>query len=345
MHIVHSFEELAGVAHRVFLAIGVFDGVHVGHQQVIGRARDDARAAGGASVVLTFDPHPMRVLQPEKAPRLLTATPHKLRLIGALGVDACLVVAFDAAFAQIPPEQFVELVAHQTDQLQEVCVGTRFRFGHRRTGDVRLIEKLGAAHGFAVREIKPVEIGGHIVSSTAIRQQILTGHLDRAAAMLGRPCSVLGTVVAGDGVGRALGCPTANLNPHNEALPPDGVYAARVILGAEAHDAKAVIPSRGRRVPSPTEGSSRDLVAGVMHGKSEYHAVVNIGVRPTFADRPPRRVIETHLLDFQEDLYSRDLEILFLQKIREEKKFAGPDELKRQIAADVLAAKKILAGS
>ena len=253
MQVFHTFEELARHSQKVCLAIGVFDGVHLGHQRVIGQARDDARAAGGTAVVLTFDPHPMRVLQPEKAPLLLTSTGHKLALIGNLDVDACLLLTFDKPFSLTAPEQFIDTVARQTNQLQEICVGTRFRFGHNRAGDVRLMESLAPQYGFAAKEIKSVMLDGEMISSTAIRQHVLNGQLDRAAAMLGRTFSVLGTVEPGDHRGRELGFPTANLNPHNEILPPDGVYAVRVL----------------------TEGQT-------------HNGVVNIGVRPTFAGAQSR---------------------------------------------------------
>jgi len=307
MHVVRTFEELARTAPHACLAIGVFDGVHLGHQRVIGQARDDARKSGGTSVVLTFDPHPMRVLQPDRAPQLLTSTEHKLALIENLGVDACLVLTFDRAFSLQPPEQFIDTVARTMNPLQEICVGTRFRFGHKRAGDVRLIETLAPKYGFVAREIKPVVLEHEMISSTAIRQHVLGGRLDRAAAMLGRPFSVLGTVEPGDHRGRELGFPTANLNPHNEVLPPDGVYVARAVIG-------------------------RELRGGV----------VNIGVRPTFADRAPARILEIHLLDFDRDVYDQDVDVQFLQKLRDEKKFASAEVLKTQIAGDIQAARAIL---
>ncbi len=307
MQTVRSFEELAKITHKVCLAIGVFDGVHLGHQRVIAQARDDARAVGGASVVLTFDPHPMRVLQPDKAPLLLTSTAHKLRLIEQLGVDACLLLTFDKPFSETPPEKFIELIVHNTNQLQEICVGTRFRFGHNRAGDVRLIENLAPVYGYIAREIESVKLGGEIISSTSVRQHILHGRLDRAAAMLGRPFSILGTVEKGDHTGHKLGYPTANLNPHNEVLPPDGVYAVGVLIGGK-----------------------------------QFGGVVNIGYRPTFADRPPQHLLEVHIFDFSRDIYGQDVEVVFLQKLRDERKFDSVDALKSQIAADEQAARVIV---
>jgi riboflavin kinase/FMN adenylyltransferase len=307
MQVFRTFEELAGRPHKVCLAIGVFDGVHLGHQQVIGQARDDARASGGMSVVLTFDPHPMRVLQPHKAPLLLTSTEHKLALIGKLGADACLLLTFDKAFSLTSPEQFIEMVARHTHPLQEICVGTRFRFGRDRTGDVRLMEALAPKYGFVAKEIKSVKLGDEMISSTAIRQHVLRGEIDRAAAMLGRPFSILGTVEPGDHRGRQLGFPTANLDPRDEVLPPDGVYAVRVIIGAE-----------------------------------RFGGVVNVGVRPTFVGAQPRRVLEVHILDFARDLYAQDVEVCFLSKLRDEQKFDSVDALRKQITVDIEAARKLL---
>jgi riboflavin kinase / FMN adenylyltransferase len=247
------------------------------------------------------------VLQPDKAPQLLTSTNHKLAIVEKLGVDACLVLKFDKAFSLMPPEQFIETVARQTNQLQEICVGTRFRFGHKRAGDVRLIETLAPKYGFVAKEIKPVMLDKEMISSTAIRQQVLGGQLDRAAAMLGRPFSVLGSVEPGDHRGRQLGFPTANLNPHNEVLPPDGVYAVRAVIGGK------------------TSGG-----------------VVNIGVRPTFKGRLPQRILEVHVLDFDREIYGQDVEVLFLRKLREETKFDSVDALKAQIANDIQAARQLL---
>ncbi len=307
MNIIRSLEELARLGCPVHLAIGVFDGVHLGHQRVIGQACDDARTAGGTAVALTFDPHPMAIVHPTKAPLLLTSTEHKLRLIASAGAETCLVLKFDKPFSETPPEQFIALIAAPENRLREICVGTRFRFGHRRAGDVRLMQALAANFGFAVREIQPVHTAaGEMISSTAVRQHVLHGHLDRAAAMLGRPFSILGTVVAGDRVGQKLGFPTANLDSQGELLPPDGVYAVRA-------------------------GLSNESLAGV----------ANIGTRPTFADREHKRILEVHLFDFDHEIYGQELEVSFLHKIRAEKKFESIDALKAQIAADVQAARNL----
>jgi riboflavin kinase/FMN adenylyltransferase len=238
---------------------------------------------------------------------LLTSTEHKLALIGKLGVDACLLVKFDKAFSMTPPEKFIEMVARQAQPLQEICVGTRFRFGHGRTGDVHLMEALAPKHGFVVKEIKPVKLGDEMISSTAIRQHVLHGRLDRAGPMLGRPFSILGVVEPGDHRGRQLGFPTANLDSRDEVLPPDGVYAVRVIVGAR-----------------------------------QLGGVVNIGVRPTFAGIKSQRILEVHILDFAGDLYAQDIEVCFLAKLRDEQKFVSVEALKAQIIKDIEAARNVL---
>lgn len=296
MRLLRTFAELPVQSH---LAIGVFDGVHLGHQRVL----NAARAAGAPAIALTFDPHPMRILRPDQAPPLLTSTEHKLALFRQLGFDACLLINFDKAFSETPAEKFIEQIA----TCRQVCVGTRFHFGHGRTGTVALMEQLAPRYGFAVKEIKSVlTADGEMISSTAVRQHVLAGNLDRATAMLGRHFSILGTVEHGDHRGHQLGFPTANLNPRNAALPPDGVYAVRVRLA-----------------------------------NTSLNGVVNIGVRPTFGGTARR--LEVHILDFNRDLYGQELEVEFVKPLRGERQFATVAELQAQIAADVQAGRQILA--
>lgn len=304
MQIIRTFDQLATVAGDVHLAIGVFDGVHCGHQRVIGQALAAARATGGTAAVLTFDPHPARILRPDNAPPLLTSTEHKLRLAAQLGVDVCLLLSFDKPFSAIPAADFLETLFAHTNRLREICVGTRFRFGHDRLGDVRLIEQFAQAHNFIATEIQSVKLDDEIISSTAVRHHVLHGHLDRVARMLGRPYSILGTVQKGDAVGHELGFPTANLDPHNEVFPPDGVYAARTIIGT-----------------------------------ATFGSVLNLGRRPSFEGRSHKRVLEVHILDFDRDLYGQDIEVVFLQKLRAEEKFPTRAALKAQIATDLQAAR------
>ena len=321
MKVFHALTELAAEKHPIYLAIGVFDGVHLGHQRVISQARDAARQTGGSSVALTFDPHPIRILRPEQAPVLLTSTAHKLALIEQQGVDACVVIKFDTAFAATTAEEFIQQIAF----CRHVCVGTRFHFGHHRTGTPALLEELAPRSGFGVTEIKPVLTpDGEMISSTAVRQHILTGNLDRAAVMLGRSFSILGTVEKGDGVGRQLGFPTANLHLHHEAVPPDGVYAVRVKLVGQASSLS----------------TSPDL--NKQEACSTFPGVINLGRRPTFEDRSHRRVLEVHILDFTRDIYGQEIEVIFISKLRNELKFDSITALKTQIAADILAARQMI---
>ena len=303
MKVFRTLAELATENRPVYLAIGVFDGVHLGHQRVIGQARTAAQQAAGLSVALTFDPHPIRILRPDQAPVLLTSTAHKLALIRQLGVDACVLINFDNAFAATTAENFIEQIAF----CRHVCVGTRFHFGYNRAGNPALLEQLAPRHGFTVTEITPVLTpDGEMISSTAVRQHILTGNLDRAAVMLGRQFSILGTVVKGDGVGHTLGFPTANLDSHHEAFPPDGVYATRVIVAGQT-----------------------------------FTGVINLGRRPTFAGRSHQRVLEVHILDFSRDIYGQEIEVVFHWKLRGEQKFASAAALQEQIAADIGVARRL----
>jgi len=304
---LRAIDELATVPGPVVLAIGVFDGVHLGHKAVIDRALTDAAAVGGAAVVVTFDPHPVRVLRPESAPRLLTSTPHKIRLIRDLGVEQLLVVRFDSDFASTPPEQFIEALARGCHPLREICVGHEWSFGKGRAGNLKLLEALGEKHGFTEVGVPAVEIEGEILSSTLIRRAVERGDLPHAARLLGREFTILGTVVAGDQLGRKMGFPTANLSAHNEQFPPNGVYAVEVARNG-----------------------------GKLSG------VVNIGVRPTIASATGERVLELHLFDFTGEIYGQDLEVTFRRFLRPERKFESLDQLRAQISEDAQAARAAL---
>ena len=307
---LHAIAELARVPGPVFLAIGVFDGVHLGHRSVLQRARDDAAAAGGQAVAVTFDPHPGKVLRPEKAPRLLTASGHKLRLIRALGIEHVLVIPFTTDFAGTDPEVFVRALHAAARPLRKICVGHEWSFGRNRAGNLELLRRLGDQLGFDEVGVPAVSVEGEIVSSTAIRDAVEKGELERAARLLGREYSVLGTVVHGDGVGHSLGFPTANLSAHNEQFPPNGVYAVEALCGERA-----------------------------------FQGVVNIGVRPTVKGESGARLLELHLFDFEGDLYGQDIEVTFRAFLRAEQRFAGLDELKAQIALDAEQARTLLGRS
>jgi riboflavin kinase/FMN adenylyltransferase len=287
------------------LAIGVFDGVHLGHQAVIQRAGEDARRGEGAAVVVTFDPHPVRVLRPDQAPRLLSSTAHKKRLIQPLGAEYLLILPFDLDFAATPPEQFIRDLAAACHPLREICVGHTWSFGKGRAGNLELLAKLGDQLGFQEVGVPAVEIDGQIVSSTLIRGSIEAGDFAGAARLLGRDYTILGTVVEGDRLGRTLGFPTANLSAHNEQFPPNGVYAVEA-----------------------------SLVGRTLAG------VANIGVRPTIRNASGERIFEVHLFDFQQEIYGLDLEIRFRAFLRGEQKFANLDDLRLQIGRDAEAAKE-----
>src|SRR5436305_3211704 len=306
MKTLRSVSELSQLPGPLFIAIGVFDGVHLGHQAVISTSAEHALAENGTALVVTFDPHPEKVLQPEKAPHLLTATSHKIALIQTLGVRHLLVIPFNTQFAATEPEDFVQQLVQHSNPLREICVGHEWSFGKNRRGNLELLTKLGATFDFNVVGIRPVALKGEIISSTTIRRAVETGDLKKAAAMLGREYTILGTVVHGDDLGKNIGFPTANLSAHNEQFPPNGVYAAT----AQMTDAM-------------------------------YRGVVNLGVRPTVTKGVSDRVLEIHLLDFDRDIYGRDVEVRFVKFLRAESKFENVDALVAQIRRDVDQAREL----
>jgi riboflavin kinase/FMN adenylyltransferase len=307
MDTLRSISELSRLPGPLFLAIGVFDGVHRGHQAVISTSAKHAQAAAGTPVVVTFDPHPEKILRPEAAPHLLTATRHKIGLIREVGVDHLLIITFDKQFAATEPEEFVQQLAKHSKPLREICVGHEWSFGKNRRGNLELLKKLGAEFDFEVVGIPPVSVNGQPVSSTTIRKAIEEGDLPKAAAMLGREYTILGTVVRGDNLGKKIGFPTANLSAHNEQFPPNGVYLARATLDGMV-----------------------------------YPGVVNLGYRPTVSSEK-QRVLEIHLFDFARDIYGNDLEVHFIRYLRPEKKFETVEALARQIEADVKQARQLSA--
>ena len=282
------------------LAVGVFDGFHLGHRAVIERAIADAGAVGGTAVVVTFDPHPAAILRPQNAPPLLTSTRHKLRLLGEAGMEHALVLQFTREFAAKPPEIFITELAAACNPLREICVGEDWSFGKERAGNLTLLKTLGAKLGFVAVGISAVVVDGRAVSSTVIRAAVEDGALVVAARLLGRDFSVFGTVIEGRRLGRTLGFPTANIRPESEQLPPNGVYAVRVALDGKLYD-----------------------------------GIANVGVRPTVSGEGAQRLVEVNLFDFTGELYGCDLEVFFLRFIRAEQKFPNLDALRSQIASDV----------
>ncbi|HSV63662.1 MAG TPA: bifunctional riboflavin kinase/FAD synthetase [Chthoniobacterales bacterium] len=305
MRVLRSISELSELPGPLFLAIGVFDGVHLGHQAVISTSAKHAKDAGGTPIVVTFDPHPVKVLRPNNAPHLLTATQHKMALIRDLGVAHLLVLHFDRAFAATNPEDFVRQLVDNSKPLREICVGHEWSFGKGRAGNLALLTQLGQTHGFNVVGVEAVKVNGEVVSSTAIRQAVEAGDLVKATQMLGREYTILGTVIRGEQLGRKLGFPTANLSAHSEQFPPNGVYVVEARL------------------------------AGAL-----YRGVANLGFRPTVAAGKPERLLELHLFDLEREIYGEEIEVRFVRYLRPEQKFADLEALKAQIAADVRQARE-----
>jgi riboflavin kinase / FMN adenylyltransferase len=306
MNIIHAAADLKAGPGGVCVAIGVFDGVHLGHQRVIGLAREDARRHGAISVVVTFDRHPNAVVAPQNVPPLIYPLPKKLRVIDSLGLDAACVIHFDKPFSEISGEQFICGLVRDFKSIRGICVGETFMFGCRRSGDVALLKTLGGDLGFTVEAVPDVSTGGQPVSSTRIREAVRDGQFDVAGQLLGRTYTLCGPVIAGAHLGRKLGFPTANLNVAGILVPPAGVYAAEAQVEGKTH-----------------------------------RAAVNIGHRPTMYSAEGGLCVEAHLLDFAADIYGQEIELTFLRKLREERKFPSAAALQQQIVHDVAATRDI----
>ncbi|MCW1887383.1 bifunctional riboflavin kinase/FAD synthetase [Luteolibacter flavescens] len=300
---IAEMKELAGPVH---LALGVFDGVHLGHQEVIGQALAARGRDGGTCGVLTFDPYPIRVLFPEKAPRrLLASLDHKAEILSRMDVDFLLALPFDLARAEEEAEDFIrELVSAG---VKTVAVGEDWRFGKGRKGDVAMLSGLSGELGFRLEALPPVMMDGDRISSTRIRQAVQDGNLEAAARMLGRPYTVEGRVVEGRKLGRTIGFPTANVERGEEQFPPDGVWAVRA-----------------------------------REGERRFDGVANLGLRPTVDGEA--RTLEVHLFDHNGDLYGRTLEVEFVKHLRGERKFESLEALKEQIGRDAAEAMYLLRG-
>ena len=305
MEILSGLESLPDPRLRTpIVTWGVFDGVHRGHRKVIGQSLAWARAEGVSSAIATFDRHPEEVLRGRRVP-LIAPLGERLRLIGDLGVDLCVVLNFTLEFSKLTAEDFIRGIVAGRMKAKGIVLGHDSRFGHDRTGDLEMLTRLGREVGLDVRRSEPEVYQGRPVSSSLVREAIFAGRLEEATYLLGRAPSVIGSVVRGERRGTALGFPTANLELHHAVRPPTGVYAAEV----------------------PLEGRL-------------YRAVVNIGTRPTFG-LDGAETLEAHLLDFGGgDLYGRSVEVRFLSRIRDEKKFDSPESLKRQILDDIASVRK-----
>jgi len=290
----------------IHLAIGVFDGVHLGHRAVIGSLAKGAHAVGARAVAATFEPPPARFLYPATAPAELSEPAERVRLLRDAGADAVVLFSFNHALAALAPEEFIARLRGAGD-LRRVVVGSDFQFGKGRSGALGTLRELGEKHGYAVEEVAPVRVGGEVISSTRIRRLLGDGLVEEAAALLGRRYAVRGTVVGGDLRGSGMGFPTANIRvPAERLLPHDGIYAALVEV-------------RGER----------------------YGAAASLGVRPTFGDNLERR-LEAFLLGFSGDLYGAEATLTFVRRIRDEQRFERVDDLMRQQGEDVRAIRAIL---
>jgi riboflavin kinase/FMN adenylyltransferase len=285
------------------LALGNFDGVHRGHRKILDRVRRVAMERGGTAVVMTFDPHPPRVVRPDKAPPLLMTTAQRLEAIAAAGIQGAAIVRFTPELSRWDPETFARAVLVDWMRVAEVWVGANFLFGHDRAGNFSLLRTLGARYGFRAEKIDPVRYKDFVVSSTRIRRLIGEGRVDEAGALLGHQYYVDGHVVEGDKRGRDIGFPTANLATDNELLPPRGVYATTATI------ANVVYPS-----------------------------VTNVGIRPT-VDMSGRMTVETHVFAFDANLYGSSIRVGFVQRLRDERAFESLEALRGQIAADCARAR------
>lgn len=307
MRILRSIEELSSLKGPLFLAVGTFDGLHLGHQSLIHRAMNEARAAGGTAVVMTFDRHPASIVRPERVPKLLTTNETKISLLLGMNVPALLLLDFTPKLSGILAEDFIDSLISASKRLSMICVGSEWSFGKGGEGNVSMLQQLGEKSGFSVTRIDPVEAGGQVISSTRIRNAIAEGDFAQATLCLGRPWRLTGQVVTGAGLGAKIGFPTANLAVQGMQLPPDGVYAVRIEYDGQS-----------------------------------LSGVCNIGIRPT-VDSNAKRSVEVHLFDVSADFVGKELSLEFVKFLRKEQKFPGLAELQAQISRDCNKARSALA--
>lgn len=301
MHVFHDLKDIASRTGATSVAIGNFDGIHVGHQALISGMLERARAEKLTPTVLTFYPHPVEVLKPQKKLERLTTTSEKLALLESMGVEQVLVAHFDTALSQVSPEDFFQAYLVEGLKSRSIHVGFNFCFGKNREGNTETLRTLCENKKIFLKVEDQVNANGERVSSSIVRKSLADGEVSHAARLLGRPYSITGQVVKGDQRGRKIGFPTANLRcPHDKALPKNGVYVTKV-----------------------------------QWQKEELKAVTNVGVRPTFTGEGAQPIIEVHLLDFNSQIYDEFLTVEFLGRVRDEKKFSGLEELKAQIEKDL----------
>ena len=307
MEVFDGIDKITRQFRNPVLTIGNFDGVHIGHISLFQRVKELAEALDGESLVITFNPHPVKVLYPSNGPPLITPHEQKMQLIEAAGIDVFIVVEFTMDFAQISARHFVHDIVHKRIGARAVVVGPDYRFGHKREGDIPSLTQMGDELSFQVHVVADLTVNGIEVSSSTIRELVLAGDLENTRQMLGRDYQVAGQVISGrDRGGRLLGFPTANLELIDELTPRPGVYATEVFID-------------GRR----------------------YEGATNIGYSPTFQNGAFS--VETHIMDFNRDIYGKVIQVRFIERLRDEKTFSGPEELAAQIHKDVERAKQVLA--
>jgi len=307
MKIFHSSLQASKKIKRPVVALGNFDGVHLAHQKMILLTKELARKLKGSSCVYSFEPHPVKVLSPDSAPSLISTITQKLKLLAKLKIAATILEPFNIQFAQLSPEDFVEKILIRRLGVVGIVVGYDFTFGAKRSGNPALLKKICLEKGIECQVMDVFLLGQTLVSSTQIRQLIREGNVEKASFLLGRKFDLRGTIVRGEGIGKKLGFPTANLSAENELIPAHGVYATRVKIGLRW-----------------------------------YEGVTNVGVRPTFGHN--KLAIETHLFKFNKNIYGKKIRLQFIKKIRDEKVFANPQALRDQIEQDSKIAQKILKG-
>ena len=311
MDVIRGIGQIPAGFRCAAVTIGNFDGVHLGHRVIFERLVAEARREGCKAAAITFDPHPKMVLHPERRPfYLLSTSEEKTRLIGALGVDVLILIPFTLEYAQTTAESFVREVLWERLRVRKVLIGHDYTFGRGREGNADFLREAGSRLGFAVEVISPVRVGETMVSSTTIRKALLAGEVRFAATLLGRPYNVRGEVIHGSGRGAGLGFPTANVLPEKELLPPGGVYAIRVLFEGRRHD-----------------------------------GVLSIGTNPTFAGEirtGASCAIEAHLFGVAEDLYGKTLDLLFIDRLRDQVRFETAAALSAQIERDIRQARDIL---
>jgi riboflavin kinase/FMN adenylyltransferase len=305
MKVVYSLDELPHGLPSPVATIGNFDGIHLGHQALMRHLVQRTQAPGGTPAIVTFHPHPLQVLAPNNAPRQIQTLAQKVATLQSLGIELVVVIPFDRNFAEIKARDFAVSVLWEKLELSEIYVGPNFAFGHRREGSFSLLREIGEEKGFFVGKIPQVQFRGSRVSSTAVRQALMSGQVALARRLLGRPYAMDGIIVHGAARGAGLRIPTANLQTANELIPRSGVYVTYLTI----------------------EGS-------------RYQSVTNVGFRPTIAEEDPVLTIETHLLDQNRDLYGAQVRVEYLLRLRDERKFPGPETLVAQIRRDIARARR-----